>query len=210
VELRDIRRARRPNKVLARHDGAVWSASFSPDGSRIVSGSSDKTVRIWDAVTGDAIRTLEGHTNSVWSASFSSDGSRIVSGSDDKTVRIWDAVTGDAIRTLEGHTNSVLSASFSPDGSRIVSGSDDKTVRIWDAQPHTHPLTLRPDVNRDGWLLDTSGKLGFWIPPEYREHYKCADDGCILVMPAKRVVLHTATSGLFHGTNWSQCWAESG
>ena len=84
------------------HNGAVSSVVFSMDGMRVVSGSYDKTVRIWDAVTGNSIATLEGHTNPVTSVAFSMDGMRVVSGSWDKTVRMWDAVTGNCIATLEG------------------------------------------------------------------------------------------------------------
>ena len=76
--------------TLKGHTDYVWSASFCPDGRRIVSASGDKTIRIWDAATGECLRTLEGHADVVRSASFSPDGSRIVSASDDKTVRIWD------------------------------------------------------------------------------------------------------------------------
>jgi hypothetical protein len=119
--------------ILEGHTSWVMSVAFSFDGLRIVSGSDDRTVRIWDAVSGAVLHTLEGHTSSVSSVAFSSDGSRIVSGSVDKTVRIWDAVSGAVLHTLEGHTSSVSSVAFSSDGSRIVSGSVDKTVRIWDA-----------------------------------------------------------------------------
>eukprot|EP01048_Picozoa_sp_COSAG05_P024089 COSAG05_NODE_5505_length_1157_cov_2.094518_1_plen_129_part_00 len=66
----------------------VNPASFSPDGTKIVSGSDDTTVRIWDAVSGDCEQTLEGHSRDVTSASFSPDGTKVVSGSGDKTVRI--------------------------------------------------------------------------------------------------------------------------
>ena len=78
------------NAILKGHTSYVNSVSFSPDGKRIVSGSDDNTIRIWDATTGKELEILEGHTDWVNSVSFSPDGKRIVSGSDDKTIRIWD------------------------------------------------------------------------------------------------------------------------
>jgi hypothetical protein len=83
----------------------------------------DKSVRVWDALTGEEKHVLNGHTDSVNSVAFSSDGSRIVSGSWDKSVRVWDALTGEEKHVLNGHTDSVNSVAFSSDGSRIVSGS---------------------------------------------------------------------------------------
>jgi hypothetical protein len=77
--------------ALAGHDGLVWSAAFSPDGSRIVTASGDKTARIWDAASGREIAVLLGHDGGVTSAVFSPDGSRIVTASQDNTARIWDA-----------------------------------------------------------------------------------------------------------------------
>ena len=68
--------------------------AFSPDGRRIVSGSDDKTVKVWDAATGQETLTLKGHTGEVHSVAFSPDGRRIVSGSYDGTVKVWDASTG--------------------------------------------------------------------------------------------------------------------
>ena len=69
--------------------------AFSPDGSRIVSGSYDNTVRVWDAMNGDELKSLSGHTSGVNSVTFSPDGSYIVSGSDDNTVLVWDAMSGE-------------------------------------------------------------------------------------------------------------------
>ena len=117
------------------HTSLVTSVGFSPDGKRIVSGSWDTTVRIWNTNGGVQIGSpLQGHTEGVGSVGFSPDGTRIVSGSHDKTVRVWDADRGVQIGSpLQGHTHWVTSVAFSPDGTRIVSGSGDKTVRVWDA-----------------------------------------------------------------------------
>ena len=78
--------------------------AFSPDGKQVVLGSSDRTVRLWDSVTGAALQTLEGHSGWVNSVAFSPDGKQVVSGSSDQTVRLWDSVTGAALQTLEGHS----------------------------------------------------------------------------------------------------------
>jgi WD40 repeat protein len=121
------------SKTLGGHNDSVYSATYSPDGLRIVTASNDKTARIWDAITGNLIATLEGHNDSVRSATYSPDGSHIVTASNDKTARVWDALSGQSIGTLAGHTDWVRTVSFSPDGSRIVTASTDKTARIWDA-----------------------------------------------------------------------------
>ena len=68
--------------------------AFSPDGTRIVSGSEDKTAKVWDARTGTTLLDLKGHTGEVTSVAFSPDGTRIVTGSLDKTAKVWDARTG--------------------------------------------------------------------------------------------------------------------
>jgi tetratricopeptide (TPR) repeat protein len=111
----------------------VSSVAFSPDGERIVSGSYDSTVKIWNAKTGAEVMTMSGHTDLVSDVAFSPDGKRFASASSDNTIRICDVATGDELLVLEGHEDEVLSVAFSPDGKRIASGSKDDTVRIWDA-----------------------------------------------------------------------------
>ena len=75
--------------VLRGHEGAAYAAAFSPDGARLVSGSDDNTVRVWDAASGAELLLLRGRKDGVLAAEFSPDGARIVSGSEDGTVRVW-------------------------------------------------------------------------------------------------------------------------
>jgi WD40 repeat protein len=119
--------------VLKGHKGLLWSASFAPDGRRIVTASEDNTARVWNAETGDQLATLRGHTEPVRVASFSPDGRQVITASTDKTARLWDAKTGEQFAKLE-HGGVVRSAAFSPDGRHVVTASDDKTARVWDVQ----------------------------------------------------------------------------
>jgi WD40 repeat protein len=119
--------------LLSGHQNDVSSAAFSPDGARIVTASSDKTARIWDAATGREITVLP-HKSSVHSAAFSSDGARIVTATLGANVAIWDAATGREITVLQlSSQNSVKSVAFSPDGARIVTAGGDRST-IWDTE----------------------------------------------------------------------------
>jgi len=128
------------------HDNWVSSATYSPNGTRIVTASSDKAAKIWDAHNGQLLRTLQ-HDDGVTSAAYSSDGTRIVTASSD-TAKIWDAHSGQLLLTLQ-HDNEVTSATYSPDGTRIVttpsSMSFDKTAKIWDAHNGQLLRTLQHD-----------------------------------------------------------------
>ena len=111
---------------------AVSSVVFSADGNILASGSTDKTIRLWDVGSGQHFKTLIGHTGWVSSVVFSADGNILASGSTDDTVRLWDVKTGVLRQTLTGHTDEVTSVAFSADGSTLASGSYDDTVRLWD------------------------------------------------------------------------------
>lgn len=135
--------------ALDGHTEGAWSASYSPDGSRIVTASDDKTACIWDAETGRLRTTLRGHSGPVTSAAFSPDGERVVTGSIDGSIRIWNARTGGQLLKISASTGSVAAAIaiFSPDGSRVFgapyfSGPASSTGRVWDAATGKPVFTL--------------------------------------------------------------------
>ena len=129
---------------LEGHGSYVHSVNFSCDGKTLVSGSDDKTIKLWNVETGQKLHTLKGHGGPVYSVNFSPDeGKTLVSGSDDKNIKLWNVETGQEIRTLKGHGGTVYSVNFSPDGKTLVSGSDDKTIKLWNVETGKEIRTLK-------------------------------------------------------------------
>jgi WD40 repeat protein len=128
------RESKHRKRVQRGHYSGVNSVAFSPDGKTVVSGSTDKTIRLWSVETGETIQKLKGHSRLVNSVAFSPDGKTVVSGSADKTIRLWSVETGETIHQLQGHSDYVLSVAFSPDGKTVVSGSFDYNIRLWSVE----------------------------------------------------------------------------
>jgi hypothetical protein len=138
-------RAGTPLLDLNGHTGLVDSVAFSPDGTRVVTGSRDQTAKVWDTRPGTPLLDLKGHTADVISATFSPDGTRILTGSEDWTAKVWDARAGTPLLDLKGHTGPVSSVAYSPDGTRIATACSvtvraDDTAKVWDAQKGGAPL----------------------------------------------------------------------
>ena len=140
----------RPTIAASRRTTWRWSAMrapvrcvrFSADGSTLVSGSHDNTVKLWDLAQGVCTQTLRGHAGWVRSCSFAPDGRSILSAGYDHQAKIWDPARYEEIRTLRGHDDALLGAAFSPDGGRVVTASRDRTAKIWDVSLGEQTTTL--------------------------------------------------------------------
>jgi WD40 repeat protein len=124
--------------TFKKHTFWVNSCAFSPDGKQILSGSSDKTLRLWDIATRRNTLTLRGHSGPVNDAVFSHNGEHILSASADMSLMLWNTASGKMLRTFTGHTDTVNGCVLNRAGDRALSASADGTVRVWDiyrAQP---------------------------------------------------------------------------
>jgi len=112
----------------------VSSVAFSPDGRHALSGSDDKTLRLWEVASGKELRRFKGHTGEVRSVAFSPDGRHALSGSNDNTLRLWEVASGKELRRFKGHTKGVTEIVFSPDGRTALSGSADGPLSMWNVE----------------------------------------------------------------------------
>lgn len=129
---RNWRRGRCSVRTLHGHTDGVMCLQFSetlqhPSFPILITGSYDRTVRVWNIETGLEVRCLRGHTRAVRALQF--DEAKLITGSMDRTIRVWNWRTGECIRTLEGHTEGVVCLNF--DSNVLASGSVDTTVKIW-------------------------------------------------------------------------------
>ncbi|MGH2413942.1 MAG: WD40 repeat domain-containing protein, partial [Microcystaceae cyanobacterium] len=148
----------------------VLAVAVSPDGKTLVSGSVDRTVKLWDIHTSQCLQTLEEHTSRVWSVAFSptpfspltqggtEGGYMLATGSEDKTLKLWNVETGQCLKTLQGHQNLLKSIAFSPDGQTLVTSSFDETMKIWNVQTGQCLKILR--VKRPYENMNIAGATG--------------------------------------------------
>ena len=120
--------------TLEHNDKWPNSVVFSHDSRLLASGSQDRTVKIWDAETGECLKVLCGHRGFVKSVAFSGDSQLLASGSWDLTVKVWDTGTGECLKTLEGHIKGVWDVVFSHDSRLIASSGQDGMVKVWNAK----------------------------------------------------------------------------
>jgi WD40 repeat protein len=142
------------------HGDGVNCAAFSPDGTRIATGSrvdNAGLVNVWDARTGKAVFDWRAHETGTTRLAFSPDGTRIVTGGWDQALRVWETQTGKLLLEAKGMTDYDSGVTFSPNGKRIVAGRDDGTARVIDAQTGAVLLELKGRPRAVGLFRMTTG-----------------------------------------------------
>ena len=130
-------------KVLRAHILPLTNCAFNKSGDKFITGSYDRTCKIFDADTGNETHTLEGHKNVVYAIAFNNPyGDKIITGSFDKTCKLWDANTGQLYYTLRGHATEIVCLAFNPQSTTIATGSMDNTAKLWDVETGAETFSL--------------------------------------------------------------------
>jgi mitogen-activated protein kinase organizer 1 len=124
--------------TLRGHAGAIHCAIWSNDGNYCMTGSADRSIKLWNPLTNTCIKTYSGHGKEVLGIQLPlGDNTRFVSCSGDRSLYLWDVSTGKTIQRYTDHTQRVNSCDFNKDSTIIVSGSYDATIRLWDCRTTT-------------------------------------------------------------------------
>ncbi len=146
--------------------GWVNAVAFGNDGKTLISGGQDGLLILWDAITGDKIRQLEGSSGGITSLAVEADNNALLSGSDDGTMILWDLKSGSITRKFAGHNNPVESLAIASGKAEAVSGHADGAVVLWELSNPQPVQTIEGNgygvesvaINHDGsWILSTAG-----------------------------------------------------
>jgi len=153
------------------HKGAVWSARLDPTASVALTGSADYTAKLWNASTGDELRTFT-HKRIVKTVDISKDSRRAVTGGQEKLIQVWDTEHGSCSVTLSGHQDVIKQVLWVNDNV-VLSGGGDAVIRLWDLRSGSQTLTAFAkapiaslELSKDGkTLTSAAGKeVTFWDP----------------------------------------------
>ena len=158
-------------QTISAHSDWVRCLSFTPDGLQLVSGSFDKTIKLWQLDTGTAIYTLADRLKGVFALAVSPDGKFLASGSWDETIELWHLETGTALSTLSQHTDSVRSLAITPDSKTLISGSFDQKIVLWSL----------PDGNVTSTIVDREPIVAIALSADGTFLASTGDDGVVKI-----------------------------
>merc|ERR1711981_443846 len=122
-------------KILRAHILPLTNCAFNKSGDRFITGSYDRTCKVWNTFTGEEVATLEGRKNVVYAIAFNNPfGDKVTTGSFDKTCKLWNTETGELYYTLKGHRTEIVCLAFDPQSTSIATGSMDNTAKLWDVE----------------------------------------------------------------------------
>jgi len=130
-------------KVLKAHEGPVLCSRFNTNGSYVLTGGQDRTIRLWNPHKGTLIKTYTGHSQGVHGLVVSKDNAQILSCGGDKTAFVWDVETGRSLHKFSGHFAQINSIAVNEEHTLVVTGSYDKTVRIWDLKSNNDTISIQ-------------------------------------------------------------------
>ncbi|EPQ17849.1 WD repeat-containing protein 69 [Myotis brandtii] len=143
-------------KVLRAHILPLTNVALNKSGSCFITGSYDRTCKVWDTASGGELFTLDGHRNVVYAIAFNNPyGDKIATGSFDKTCKLWSVETGKCYHTFRGHTAEIVCLSFNPQSTLVATGSMDTMAKLWDIQNGEEVFTLTISFNPQGNRLLT-------------------------------------------------------
>jgi WD40 repeat protein len=180
---------------LLGHSWNIFSVDFSWNGDKLVSGSLDETIRVWNFSTDRSSRIISNaHSGGVRHVKFTADDRRIISCGHDGNVKLWDLKTLELLHVWSGHRSFVQSFDFNLRGDRLISCGDDKTIRIWDLLDFSSGENLELEILRDihsAWIRDVC------FHPNSDLFASCGEDGlvCLWSLEAKNVVWRSYHDG---------------
>jgi len=169
------------------HNNWINTIAYSPNGRYLASGGWDNLIKIWDAQTGNCVKTLKGHQSAILDIKFSKDGKTLISSSQDETIKFWSIASGKLVHQITGHSGWIMSISLDAKESILASGGSDETISLWDIATKQdtaleinrflgHKDYVRSlDFSPDGNILASGGddnKLKFWNLKTGKEIYE--------------------------------------
>ncbi|BEJ15135.1 hypothetical protein CspHIS471_0409020 [Cutaneotrichosporon sp. HIS471] len=152
------------------HQGAVNVVTYNHGAKYLLSGSSDRTIRLWNPILGKEIKSYKGHAHEVLALDISHDNARFASSGGDKMVLLWDVMSGQVLRRLQGHFGKINAVAFNNDGGILASAGFDAKVMLWDMRSQARdPLQTFKDA--------TSSITSLTIPPDSAEIIAGSADG---------------------------------